>query len=185
MSYHDSRVVAETLQWVERFVIGLDVCPFARSVVEQQCLRVVSASSRDVNKLFQAALEEIDRLQRSEPAQIATTLLVFSHGLQDFDHYLDFVDSLNDALVSAGLEGILQIASFHPHYCFADADVDDVANFTNRSPYPMVHFIREAELARALRAYPNPQLIPQRNIQRLRGMGTTAVKDLIEGSKHD
>lgn len=181
----DSAAVVATRQWVERVVVGLNLCPFARPVLTAQTLRIVSETSDDDDVLFRRALREIDRLQCSPASEIATTLLVFSHGLSDFQDYLNFVDALDEALRAGGLQGLVQIASFHPDYRFAEADPDDPANYSNRSPYPMVHFIREDELERALLDFPDPQQIPQSNIQRLRKMGVAAIENLIKGSEHD
>lgn len=181
----DSLAIEKTRQWIERVVIGLNLCPFARPVVDDNSLRIVSDAASNNEQLFLRALEELNRLQSTAASEISTTLLVFTQALHDFQQYLDFVDMLNQALVETGLEGIVQIASFHPDYCFAEVDEDDPANFSNRSPYPMVHFIREDELERAILTYSNPEQIPQRNIQRLRELGVAAIEDLIKGTGHE
>ena len=110
---------------------------------------------------------------------MSTSLLVYSQALTNFDDYLDVLDRVNDLIIEAGLEGIIQLASFHPDYCFEGVEQDDVSNYTNRSPYPMLHFIREQSLAAALENYPNPDKIPDNNIKRLKDLGDREVQRLL------
>jgi hypothetical protein len=106
---------------------------------------------------------------------------VFTHGLKDFDSYLDFADWANDLLVEAGLEGNIQIATFHPQYQFEGAEVDDVTNYSNRAPYPTLHFIREQQLEAAVANYPNPEAIPENNINKLKALGLPKVLQMLSG----
>ncbi|MDH5711889.1 MAG: DUF1415 domain-containing protein, partial [Gammaproteobacteria bacterium] len=109
-----------------------------------------------------------------------TTLLVFAEGFKDFGDYLDLVELAQDLLADQGYEGIYQIASFHPDYCFADAELDDAANYTNRSPYPMLHLIREASMEKALAHYPEPEKIPERNVEYARELGLEEMQRQLE-----
>jgi uncharacterized protein len=172
-------VAAHTRRWIEQFVVALNLCPFAAPVLRGTQLRVAVSDLVAVPELAMAVLDELDRLQRSAESELATSVLVFSRALADFDDYLDFVALAEELLQECGLDGVVQIASFHPHYQFQGASRDDVANFTNRSPYPMLHFIREAAVSRALQHYPDPEQIPQRNIARLQALGSAAVSVLL------
>jgi hypothetical protein len=118
-------------------------------------------------------------LQQSDEQALATTVLVFATALVDFDDYLIFAEQANEWLTEAGLEGVIQIATFHPDYCFEGVEPDDISNASNRSPYPMLHFIREEQISRALANYPNPERIPDNNIARLRELGAEGLRALL------
>jgi hypothetical protein len=173
-------VVEHTRAWIEQFVVGLELCPFAAPVMQSDTLRMAVCSATDVEQLAAAMLDELDVLQRTPETELATSVLIFDRALTDFDDYLDFLALAETLLTESGLDGIVQIASFHPHYCFDGVAADDVSHYTNRSPYPMLHFLREATLTRALANYPDPEQIPQRNIDRLRALGRTAVEQRLE-----
>jgi len=169
---------AVTRRWIEQFVVGLELCPFAAPTLRDATLHIAVCEQQGEAALAGALLVELDRLQREPESAVATTVLVFTRDLADFDDYLDFLGLAEALLEECALEGIVQIASFHPDYCFEDAPADDPANASNRSPYPMLHLIREAALTRALAHYPEPERIPQRNIERLRALGTEAIAAL-------
>ncbi|MGH8172828.1 MAG: DUF1415 domain-containing protein, partial [Rhodanobacteraceae bacterium] len=164
-------VNAATLRWVERAVIGLNLCPFARAVfVEQRLhLRVSHAQSEAV--LLEDLREELESLQAADPTTRETTLLVHPGVLTDFLDYNDFLDVADDAVRALGLEGELQVASFHPDYRFADTAADAIENCTNRSPYPTLHLLRESSVERALDAMTDTGDIYRRNIETLRRLG--------------
>jgi hypothetical protein len=126
-------------------------------------------------------LLELDSLINSDEQVVATSLLIFSRGLPDFDHYLMLLDHAQQLLQQAGLEGHIQIASFHPHYCFAGVAEDDLGNYTNRSPLPMFHFIRESQLQQAVARHPQPEKIPENNIKALHTLGRESVLRLYTG----
>jgi len=178
MSAAIEQAAAHTRRWIERFVVGLELCPFAAPTLSDNTLRIAVCDKTAEEELAKALLEELDLLQREPESEVSTSVLVFQKALADFDDYLDFLGLAEALLEECGLEGVVQIASFHPDYCFEGVPADDAANATNRSPYPMLHFIREAALTRALAHYPDPEDIPQRNIDRLRALGADAIAEL-------
>jgi len=172
--------VARTRQWLERAVIGLNLCPFAKAVTVRDQVRFVCSDATTPEALLEALAAELAHLRDVAPGQTDTTLLIHPQVLGDFLDYNDFLD-LADALVEdMGLEGVLQVASFHPGYRFADAGADDIGNFTNRSPYPTLHLLREDSVTRAVGAYPDPDVIVERNLRTLEGLGHAGWRRLFE-----
>ncbi len=167
----DEVVVAATRRWLERAVIGLNLCPFARAPYLKNRVRIVVSPARDEEALLLDLCEELQRLAVTDEDDVETTLLVHPHVLDDFLAFNDFLDVADAALQEMKLEGELQIASFHPDYEFADAPLGDVANFTNRSPFPTLHLLRESSIERAVEAVDDTDAIYERNIARLREMG--------------
>ena len=163
--------IEKTDAWLRDWVIELNLCPFARHPYEQGKVDIVSSEESDVESVFRFVLSELDRLQQAAPEELETTLVVIENALTAFDQYLGFLQLIESAISESGLEGIVQIASFHPDYCFEGVAEDDAANYTNRSPFPMFHLIREESLEKAVAAYPEPEKIPLGNIQLLRKMG--------------
>ena len=170
---------ALTRHWLERFVIGLGLCPFAAAPfgAERITYRVSDAQLPD--DIYQAFLVLLYDLFTSDPHDQETALLILDRGLRDFDAYLDMLAVLEQAISEAGAEGMVQIASFHPDYRFDGVPAADPANYTNRSPYPMFHLIREEGLAVALESYPDAESIPARNIERLRQLGIDGIRALL------
>jgi uncharacterized protein len=164
-------VLAETQQWLDRAVIGLNLCPFAKAVVVKQQVRWVVSAARDARVLAQELAHELQVLAAADPAQIDTTLLIHPQVLTDFDDYNDFLDVADAVLADLGLEGELQVASFHPDYRFADAEPDDISHCSNRSPYPTLHLLREDSIERAVASVPDAADIYERNIDTLRALG--------------
>ncbi|MFM1989998.1 MAG: hypothetical protein RJA99_2955 [Pseudomonadota bacterium] len=175
----EAAVVADTRRWLERAVIGLNLCPFAKAVHAKGRIRWVVTGASDRRELLDELKRELRLLAEADPEAIDTTLLVHPHALADFGDYLDFVDQAERALRKAGLEGTLQIATFHPDYAFADAPPDDPANHTNRSPHPMLHLLREASLDRAVEAFPDAADIYGRNVETLRRLGHAGWRQLF------
>ena len=172
--------VAVTRRWLERAVIGLNLCPFAKAVVAKEQVRFVLSDATTPEALLAELGEELLRLRDTPAEQIDTTLLIHPQVLGDFLDYNDFLDDA-DALVEAlALDGVLQVASFHPDYQFAGSAPDDVENFTNRAPYPILHLLREDSVARAVAAFPDPDAIVERNIETLRGIGVDGWKKLLQ-----
>lgn len=165
------RVIAETRAWVEHAVIGLNLCPFARAVQAKAQIRYAVTDAADEPALLEALLAEMQALAAADPARIDTTLLIHPQVLGDFADYNDFLSLADAALADQGLEGVLQIASFHPHYRFAGTKANDVTNATNRSPYPVLHLLREASVDRAVAAFPDASVIYENNLVTLRGLG--------------
>ena len=163
--------IAATRHWLERAVIGLNLCPFARAVHLKQQIRWVESPALDAPGLLGDLVQELQFLAAADPEKVETTLLIHPHALNDFLDYNDFLD-LADAVIEAlGLTGILQVASFHPGYRFDGTAADDVENLTNRSPHPMLHLLREESIARAVAAVPDPAAIYEHNIETLRRLG--------------
>ena len=174
----DAVVIAATRRWLERAVIGLNLCPFARAPYVKDRVRIVVSPARDEEALLLDLCEELQRLAVTDENDVETTLLVHPHVLEDFLAFNDFLDVADAALEEMHLEGELQIASFHPEYEFADAPIGDVANFTNRSPFPTLHLLRESSIERAVEAVEDTDAIYERNIARLRQMGVAGWEAL-------
>jgi uncharacterized protein len=165
------RVVAHTRRWLERAVIGLNLCPFAKSVHVKGQIHYALSSGTSEAEIFQDLDRELSALVALPADQRDTTLLILPSAFGDFLSFHAFVQRSEKRLRKQGYEGDVQLASFHPDFCFADAEPDDVANFTNRSPYPMLHLLREASITRAVEAHPAPESIYEANIRRLRQLG--------------
>jgi hypothetical protein len=164
-------IIATTRKWLERAVIGLNLCPFAKSVHVKGQVRYVVSAAQNEDALLDDLERELKFLAEAAPAEVDTTLLITPEVLTDFDDFASFLDLVEVVLRTQGLSGTLQVASFHPDYVFADAEPDDIANYTNRAPYPTLHLIREASLARATAAFPDAADIYERNIETLNELG--------------
>lgn len=174
--------VTTTKRWLQRAVIDLNLCPFAKAVAIRQQVRFVLSEATTTEALLEDLGNELVFLRNTPAEQIDTTLLIHPQVLTDFLDYNDFLDDA-DALVEAlELDGVLQVASFHPHYQFADSDIHDIENFSNRSPHPMLHVLREDSIARAVEAFPNPDAIVQRNKATLRKLGHDGWRNLFDVS---
>jgi hypothetical protein len=172
--------IAATRRWLERAVIGLNLCPFAKAVYVKQQVRFVLSGATTSDALRAELDDELRRLQATSADEIDTTLIVHPHVLQDFYDYNDFLDEADAAIEALGLAGEIQVASFHPDYRFAGTDYDDVGNCTNRSPYPMLHLLREASVERAVAAFPDPDVIVERNLGTMEKLGTEGWRRLLE-----
>lgn len=161
--------ISATRDWVETFVVGLSICPFAAREVADQRVRYVDVSARDWSVVLTRLIEECQRLDRDEG--IETTLLVLSEGVDAFDDYLDLLELAEALLADQGYEGTYQLASFHPEYRFADGEPEAVEHYTNRSPWPILHVLREDSLSRVLDRHPAPQAIPERNMALMAELG--------------
>jgi hypothetical protein len=165
--------VAETRAWVEQAVIGLNLCPFAKAAQVKGLVRYVVSGAADAHALRADLVEELQLLAGSPEHRIETTLLIHPDTLNDFMDYNDFLDVADGVLEQLDLEGVLQVASFHPDYRFAGSAEDDPGNATNRSPYPTLHLLREASIERAVEAFPEAETIFEANIATLDRLGTT------------
>ena len=170
-----------TRAWLEKAVIGLNLCPFAKAVHSRGQIRWVVCEATEAVDLLRVLVQELKLLAAADPAQIDTTLIIHPHVLQDFLDFNDFLGVAEDALAELGLEGVLQIASFHPQFQFADAAPDDIGNATNRSPHPTLHLLREDSIERAVQAFPDAGSIYERNIQTLQRLGAEGWKRLLGG----
>lgn len=167
----DEEAVAATREWLERAVIGLNLCPFAKSVQVKNQIRYALSAAQTPEDLLADLIDELRLLQAADPTDLDTTLLVHPGVLADFLDYNDFLDLADAAIADEGLEGEIQVASFHPRYQFAGTRPEDIENCSNRSPYPTLHLLREASIARAVAVFPDAGQIFERNIETLRRLG--------------
>jgi uncharacterized protein len=166
-----SDIIAATRDWLETAVIGLDLCPFARSVHAAGRIRYAVSGALTAQSLLGELAAELQLLQAADPQVWETTLLIHPKVLVDFADYNDFLDQADDLIDEFGYDGVFQVASFHPRYRFAGTQDTDIENHTNRSPYPMLHLLREDSVARAVAAMPDTDSIYRRNIETLRRLG--------------
>jgi hypothetical protein len=174
--------IEQTKQWLEQVIIGLNFCPFAKKEFVNQSIHYQLSVQEQLKSALTELLEQCHYLVNNPT--IETSLIIYSDGFRDFNRFLDLVDYSNELLVEHGFEGVLQIATFHPEYCFADADYDDASNYTNRSPYATLHLIREESMARVLSVYKNPEAIPDNNIALADAKGAKYFKKLLEKIKN-
>lgn len=170
---------AEIWQWLDEVVIGLNLCPFAKKPRSNQQIKVVVSKQRKNKALMKEFIDELNSLAVTSPAETDTTVFAISHHLYDFYDYLDFLESAQEQLELLGFEGKFQLASFHPNYCFEGAEIDDRENLTNRSPYPIIHIIREDSMAKVLQKYPEPEAIPEVNIAKVESLSDAEVQQLF------
>ncbi len=161
----------DTRRWLERAVIGLNLCPFAKAVHVKGTVHYAVSNAHDRPGLMDDLVRELDGLVALDAETRETTLLIATHCLADFLDFNDFMAGAQRTLRKRGLEGVIQLASFHPQYQFAGTEPGDITNFTNRSPYPTVHLLREASIDRAVAAMPDPQAIYDANMETLRRVG--------------
>ncbi|MEM7659423.1 MAG: DUF1415 domain-containing protein [Bacteroidota bacterium] len=173
-----SHVLQATRNWLERVVVGLTLCPFASQPLSRNQIRLAVSQASSFDQLSKELLSEMAFLLEHEPDELETSLLIIPGLLGDFEEYLDFVAWGEEQIEAIGAEGTLQIATFHPAYRFADADSEDAANFSNRSPYPMIHFLREESVAEAIAHHPDVEGIPERNVAKLRALGFAHLQAL-------
>ncbi|MES2743450.1 MAG: DUF1415 domain-containing protein [Pseudomonadota bacterium] len=165
------QIIAATQAWLEKAVIGLNLCPFAKAVHVKQQIRYVVCDASTPEALLGVLMDELQALADADPERVDTTLLIHPQVLTDFLDYNEFLDVADAALEDMELDGELQIASFHPRYQFADTEPDDITNYTNRSPYPILHLLREDSVERAVAAFPEASAIFDNNIDTLRQLG--------------
>ncbi len=178
MAATPEEIVRQTRRWLEKAVIGLNLCPFAKPVHARDQIRYVVSEAETPEDLLADLIGELQTLAAAEPEEIETTLLIHPGVLNDFLDYNDFLGVAEDAVADLGLEGVIQVASFHPRYQFADTAPDDVTNYTNRSPYPTLHLLREASVERAVAAVPDVSEIYERNMETLRKLGVEGWRKL-------
>lgn len=173
----DQNIKAATQTWLESVIIEYGICPFAKREQERGSIHFSISHDIEIEQCLLHLMLECDRLDTE--AGIETTLLIYADAFTELDDYLDFVDIAESLLTERGYEGTYQLASFHPDYCFQDSDSDDAANYTNRSPYPMLHLLRETSIERAVASYPDPESIPQHNIELTRKLGLAKMQALL------
>lgn len=174
-------IAADVRRWLERAVIGLNLCPFAKAVYVKQQVRIVVSDASTERALLEQLGEELALLRDTPAETVDTTLLVHPQVLGDFLDYNDFLDDADGLVEAMDLDGVLQVASFHPDYRFADTAPDDAGNLTNRAPWPILHLLREDSIDRAVAAYPDPNGIIERNIATMRELGAEGFRMLLDG----
>ena len=170
----------ETQAWLERAVIGLNLCPFAKAVHSKGQIRWVQSSAEQPLALLKELVQELKLLAATDANAVDTTLIVHPQVLQDFEDFNDFMGVVEDALTDLGLDGVLQVASFHPQFQFAGTELHDISNATNRSPFPTLHLLREDSVERAVAAFPEAEAIFERNIQTLQALGAEGWRRLMK-----
>ena len=171
-------VIAETTRWVERAVIGLNLCPFAKAVHVKGQIRYAVCLTVSPEDLLTELKRELQILVVSDPNVTDTTLLIHPNVFSEFLDYNDFLEVANATITGLKLDGVIQIASFHPQYQFSDTEPDDITNFTNRSPYPTLHLLREESVTRAVAAFPEASVIFEKNIETMTALGRAGWEKL-------
>ncbi|HSC66520.1 MAG TPA: DUF1415 domain-containing protein [Cellvibrio sp.] len=175
----NNRVVADVARWLNEVVIGLNLCPFSGKPTREQRVRFVVSAATDDEVLLQDLEREMALLDQTPASVIETTLVIVPQHLQDFFDYNQFLNWTNQLLKRNRWIGVYQLASFHPHYCFAHAEPDDAENLTNRAPYPILHIIREASLEKALEYFANVEEIPEINKARVENLTAEQKRKLF------
>jgi hypothetical protein len=176
-------IIIPVKKWLEQLVIGLNLCPFAKQVYINEKIHFAVSLATTEEGLLMDLHNELQRLEHDENSE--TSLLIHPYVLTNFYDYNDFLDSANNLIIDLDLEGNYQIASFHPDYQFANTQINDAENYTNRSPYPLLHIIREKSLEHAIANYPHPELIPERNITLMNKMGHVKLQTLFQSYFED
>jgi hypothetical protein len=180
MNQSHAAMIERTAQWLDRAVVGLNLCPFAKAVQARQQVRYVVSDATSEEELLVDLLHELETLYDADPETIETTLLIHPYVLTDFLDYNQFLEVADAAVSELQLDGEIQVASFHPDYQFAGSGPQDIENFSNRAPYPTLHLLRETSVARAVAAFPDAARIYERNIETLRQLGHAGWKKLWE-----
>lgn len=173
-------IAAQMQTWITRVVVGLNLCPFARKPLENNQVRITVSNAHNTAALLEDLHAELSLLESKPASEIETTVIAISEMLGDFADYNDFLDLAEGLLDRFGWEGQFQIASFHPDYQFDGTGAEDAENYTNRSPWPALHLLREDSLEQAVDSHPDPEQIPDRNIAAMNAMGQPALATLLE-----
>jgi hypothetical protein len=174
-------IITAVKQWLEKTVIGLQLCPFAKSVFDADKIRYTVSNSRDTEALMLELHDELKRLD--DVPELETTLIIINQQLSDFEAFNQTLDYIDDMLDQYGWSGIFQVASFHPYYQFADTKIEDRENWTNRSPYPIFHILRESSLELAIESFPSIVDLPQENIKRMNGLSSQVFAQVLQLSQ--
>ncbi len=174
----DQRIITQTKKWLESVIIAHNYCPFAKREFDKGTIRYRVIHETEFNSLLESVIQECVWLDQNKDTE--TTLIILPSNLSNFNSFLDCLGLAEDLLISQGYEGTYQLASFHPDYCFQGAEDNDPANYTNRSPYPMFHLIRESSVQAAVENHPDADAIPGRNIEYAQQQGLEKMKALFE-----
>jgi len=175
----DQQIIDDINQWLDEVVIGLNLCPFAAKPQREKRVRIAISHATDEETLLNDLQAELERLSDTPVDELETTLLAIPDMLENFEDYNDFLDAADLWVEQFGWEGELQVASFHPQYQFADTEADEPGNLTNRSPWPLLHIIREESLEQAIEHYPDVEGIPERNIKRMEALTADEKRKLF------
>ena len=178
MTAQDKPFILATQRWLENIVIALNLCPFAKREVIKNRVHYIVCHSNETQSLLTTLEQAATQLANS--TDIETTLVIHPHVLQHFEDYNAFLDPAEQRLTALGYEGTLQIASFHPHYQFAGTNPEDPENYTNRSPYPLIHLLKEDSVEKAIANYPDPTQIPKNNIALMNQLGEQKLQQLVQ-----
>ena len=176
----DAQIKKQTMAWICSFIIEYNICPFAKHTVNQETLAIDIVQPSNVEQALETMMSTIVRMDND--TKIETVLLLFPDMFSSFDDYLDFVSLAEELLSLSGYDGIYQLATFHPNYCFADVLATDVSNYTNRSPYPMLHILRESSIEKAIDYYGDTSNIPDNNIATMHQLGLDKIMALLKFS---
>jgi uncharacterized protein len=174
----DDEVLQQTRHWLEKAVIGLNLCPFAKAVYVKNQVRLVVSQARHADDLLEDLDRELDLLVATPAEQIDTTLLIHPTLFDDFLDFNDFLEVAEGVLDEHGLEGVIQLASFHPQFQFDGSEPDDIGNYSNRAPFSILHLLREESVERAVAAYPEAEMIFEKNVETLENLGHEGWKAL-------
>ncbi|MET1255207.1 DUF1415 domain-containing protein [Aliikangiella maris] len=177
----EHQLINSVKYWIEKTIIGYNFCPFAKKEFEARRIHYEVVNDYNLEEQLHAIVNEFKRLDAN--SEIETIILILPVGLESFFDYLNFLDIANELLVEQGYDGVYQLASFHPDYCFEGTRQDDAENFTNRSPYPLVHILRESTVEKAIAKYPDPEKIPERNIAVARQATKVPFLKILQESK--
>ena len=169
--------------WLDEFIVGHNVCPFARRPLSQGLVKLLVLESKLEEELTQTLLQALQELVVSPRAKLETTIIVIPHQLSDFDDFWSYCEWTQDILIESAVEGLVQIVGFHPDFRFAGSEHEDAANYVNRSPYPLIHLLREESVEEAAEQYPDIASIPERNALYLRRLSKNTLEQLVYG--HD
>jgi len=182
-SMTDELVLAQTRRWLEKAVIGLNLCPFAKAVYVKNQVRLVVSQARHADDLLEELDRELDLLVATPAEEIDTTLLIHPTLFEDFLDFNDFLEIAEGVVDEHGLEGVVQLASFHPRFQFEGTELDDIGNYTNRAPFSILHLLREESVERAVEAFPEAEAIFDENIKTMEQLGHAGWKALgLQGS---
>jgi uncharacterized protein len=176
---HDE-IIAATMHWLEIAVIGLNLCPFAKAVHAKDQIRYAVSDATSIDALADDLVRELEFLAEASAEKVDTTLLIAPNALEDFLDFNDFLDVADSIVEELELDGMLQVAPFHPEFQFEGTDADDITNYTNRSPFPILHLLREDSVTRAVEAFPDEMHIAENNMETLRKLGHAGWKALFE-----
>ncbi len=176
------QIIQQTRCWLKSTIIGLNFCPFANREFQKNSIRYEVSAATDLQSRLHHLAKEFQYLD--EHADTETSLLIFSQSVNEFDDFLELIDYANQLLEELNYLAIYQLAHFHPHYCFADDEPDDPANYTNRSPFPTLHIIREKSLQQAIESHPDATSIPDNNIKLARKLGTDKLQSMLNSCKN-